>query len=49
VVVLCDRHTDEGYLTRGPVHAAVVPAVRLAGAVAASAVRLRRRPYLSFT
>jgi hypothetical protein len=42
-------HTDDGYLTRGLVHAAVMLAVLLAGAAAASAVRLRRRPHLSFT
>lgn len=41
-------HTDAGYLHRGLVHAGVMLAVLLAGAAVASAVRLRRRPHLSF-
>jgi hypothetical protein len=42
-------HTDDGYLTRGLVHAAVMLVFLLGAAAAAAAIRLRRRPHLSFT
>jgi hypothetical protein len=42
-------NVDSGYLMRGVLHGAICAAVLLAGVAAASSLRLRRRPHLTFT